>query len=182
MSLLVGSQYVGRKNVQVDDAGRLGEEFQLPDISRSPNRFDQVLSGMQVTARLVKFADGGSGTLAAKDPVFFAVNKYGTEVGAKSTEDGIVDGIVDPFLGSTTISPGDTFLLFTRGPCNVVVDGAVATTHVKAAGSGKFVDAAFGGASYAKDVDSRVARLLEDASAAADGDTVRVYLNCGAHG
>lgn len=180
MSTLISSQYIGRKNIQVADTSRLGEIFQFPDISRAANRADTILSGMLVTAMLVQYDTAGSGNLAAKNAVTFKANKYGTIVGAKTSADGAVDGVVDPFL-TEAIEPGDVFLLFIGGPCSIVVDGAVATQWVKSAGSGKFVDAAFAGASYAKDVDSRVARLLEDASASSDGDTVRAFLNCRAH-
>lgn len=173
------SQYLGRKNILTDD--HLGEILEFEDVSANVPGGQKVNSSMKVKAQVVQFDSGGSGTLAAKDPVYFKIYKYGTIVGAKSAADGPVDGVVDPHL-TETISPGDNFLLFFEGPCPIVVDGAVATTHVKAAGSGKFVDAAFAGASYAKDVDSRAARLLEDASSSSDGDTVRAYLNCRQHG
>lgn len=176
---LSSSQYMGRKNILTAD--HLGELVELEDVSSNVPGGQKVNSSMKVLARVVQFDTAGSGTLAAKDPVLFKIYKYGTIVGAKSVLDGPVDGVVDPHL-TTTISPGDIFLLFVEGPCPIVVDGAVATTHVKAAGTGKFVDAAFSGAAYAKDVDSRVARLLEDASDSSDGDTVRAYLNCQQHG
>ncbi len=70
-----------------------------------------------------------------------------------------------------TISNGDTFLLFTKGPCEVTVDGAVAGPFVAGAGSAKAKTATLVTA-------GRFGRTLEDGTGKADGNTMRVYLLC----
>lgn len=59
-------------------------------------------------------------------------------VGAFSTSSTLSDGIVDPNL-SGNLSSGDTFLLFRKGPMNIIASGAIsAGAGFKPDNSGKF--------------------------------------------
>lgn len=58
-------------------------------------------------------------------------------VGAFSTSSTLCDGIVDPNL-SSSLSSGDTFLLFRKGPMNIIASGAIsAGAGFKADNAGK---------------------------------------------
>jgi hypothetical protein len=77
-------------------------------------------------------------TAPAGKQLSFTVASLGTIVHAITGSGEIGDGICDPDL-TGNIAIGDTFLLFRKGPMNIVASGAItAGDRLKSAAAGKF--------------------------------------------
>lgn len=136
----MGAQFLldtalGKKNAVKVTSGKLGETGYVRDITMSANAVVEN-SGMMVEVMLVQASAGL--TAPAGLGVKFDTAEYGRKVGAFSGAGEICHGIVDPNI-TGNISSGDTFLIFRKGPMNIISSAAIAAgAGVKSAASGKF--------------------------------------------
>jgi len=131
-------QYRGQKNVVQSAAFKWGETGHVLDRTKTGNN-EYVNSGMLVEVMIVK--SDAVLTAPAGKQLSFTVASLGTIVHAITASAEIGDGICDPDL-SGDIAVGDTFLLFRKGPMNIVAQAAItAGDRVKSATGGKFATA-----------------------------------------
>lgn len=153
-------QVRGRKNIVQSGNFKLGETGFVEDRTKSgANVYTN--SGNLVEVMVVK-ATAGLTSPAGKGVVFDSGN-LGIGVGAFSSTK--CDGIVDPDL-TGNLSTGDTFLLFRKGPMNIIASGAIsANAAFKPDTGGKFQ------AATTESVPVRCGRA--NAAATTDGDVIR---------
>ena len=164
---MIIDQVRGRKNIVQSGNFKLGETGFVYDRTRSgANIFTN--SGNLVEVMIVK-ATAALSSPAGKG-VRFSSGNLGIGVGAFSTAAGLIcDGIVDPDLVGN-LADGDTFLLFRKGPMNVIASGAItADAPIKPANDGKF------GPATTESVPNRVGRA--NVLASADGDIIRAWVD-----
>ena len=131
-------QYRGQKNVVQSAAFKWGETGHILDRSRSGNN-EYILSGLLVEVRVVK-ADAAM-TAPAGKCITCTTASLGQIATAITGSGEIADGICDPDL-SGDLAIGDTFLLFVKGPMNVIASAAIsANARLKTAAAGKVVTA-----------------------------------------
>ncbi len=161
MNIMQADQLRGQKNIIASRTGKLGELVWLSDKAEAGVGPSSNQSGLFIEALIVK----SSGTLsspAGKGAKFTAAG-YGTIVGSFSGSGEICDGIIDPEL-TGDLAADDTFLLFRRGPMNIISSASIVVGPVKTAASGKFV------AATTEEAPTRCGRLLV---AATDADQAR---------
>lgn len=152
-------QYRGQKNVIQNVTSRLGETGTVYDRTRSGQN-EYLNSGMLIEVQIVR----ASATIVAPAGkcLSYKTGSLGTLVDVITGSGEIADGICDHDLVGDLAS-GDTFLLFRKGPMNVIASDAIsADARLKTAAAGKVVTAA-----TEMTPDSR-GRIM--VSAAADGD------------
>ncbi len=166
-ALFILDQYRGRKNiVGSDNNEKLGEHGYVKDVTRSGSNIYSN-SGMLVEVMIVK-ATASLSSPAGKGVVFES-GGLGKTVAAFSTSGGKCDGIVDPDL-TGNLSSGDTFLIFRKGPMNIIASGAIsANAPFKPDTGGKFQ------AATTENVPTRCGRV--NAAATNDGDIIRALVD-----
>lgn len=163
---LQADQLRGRTNIVVTRDGKLGETVFLNDRNDPGIGPESMQSGMHIEALIVK-ATASLSSPAGKGAKFSAAG-YGTLVDSFSASGEICDGIIDPEI-SGNLASGDTFLLFRKGPMDIISSASIVVGPVKTANSGKFV------AATTEDAPTRCGRLLV---AATDADqSRRAYMN-----
>lgn len=164
---MIIDQVRGRKNVVQSGNFKLGETGFVFDRTKSGQNV-YMNSGNLVEVMIVQ-ATSALSSPAGKG-VTFSSGNLGTGVGAFSTAAGLIcDGIVDPEL-SGNLAVGDTFLLFRKGPMNVIASAAItANAPIKPANDGKF------GPATTESVPNRVGRA--NAAASNDGDVIRALVD-----
>lgn len=124
----------GKKNIVSASNYKLGETGFVRDITRSGQNV-YVNSGNLIEVMIVKAT--AALTAPAGKCVVFDDAAQGMTVGALAATIG--DGIVDPDL-SGNIAIGDTFLIFRKGPMNVILGGTIAAgAGIKLTTGGIFV-------------------------------------------
>jgi hypothetical protein len=158
-------QYRGQKNVVPAKALKIGESGLIEDVTRSGGK-SYYNSGNLIEVMICK-ATASLSSPAGKGVVFDAHATVWGNVGAFSS--GVtVDGIVDPEL-TQDLASGDTFLVYRKGPMNIIAGGAIsADAGVKGTTGGKFVTAS-------EMAPTRRGRLM--VAAGADGDIRRAIMD-----
>lgn len=129
----------GRKNIVVTRDAKLGEQVLLTDRAAAGVGPEKNTSGLFIEALVVKATNAL--TAPAGLGVTFTAAGYGTLVDDFSTASGAdCHGIVDPDI-SGNISVGDTFLLFRKGPMNIISSASASVGPLKPANGGKFAAA-----------------------------------------
>lgn len=164
---MIIDQVRGRKNVVQSGNFKLGETGFVFDRTKTGQNV-YMNSGNLVEVMIVQCTSALSSPAGLG--VVFSSGNLGTGVGAFSTAAGLIcDGIVDPEL-SGNLAVGDTFLLFRKGPMNVVASAAItANAPIKPANGGKF------GPATTESVPNRVGRA--NVLASADGDIIRAWVD-----
>ena len=131
-------QYRGQKNVVPATALKIGESGVIEDVTRSAGK-SYYNSGNLVEVMICK-ATAALTSPAGKGVVFDNHASLFGNVGAFSSSIA-VDGIADPELVGN-IAIGDTFLVYRKGPMNIIAGAAIAAGDgVKGTTGGKFVTA-----------------------------------------
>lgn len=161
-------QYLGQKNIVAKGPNtgnfKIGEVGFVQDAYRSGHNIyyysGALVEVMICMATATLSSPAGKGVKFDEDAT--AVGK----VGAFSTSSTLCDGIVDPNL-SGSLASGDTFLVFRKGPMNIIASGAIsAGAGFKADNSGKFQTS----------TDSQPTRRGRvQVAASADGDSRRAW-------
>lgn len=160
-------QLRGRKNICVSDNYKLGETGFVQDRTVSGSNI-YLNSGMLVEVMIVKST--GALTSPAGKGVVFDHATQGQTISGFSVDGGNSDGIVDPDL-TGNLAAGDTFLLFRKGPMQIIASAAIsAGAGVKAEDDGKFQT---DGGSASQPV--RRGRLM--VAATADGQSRRAMMD-----
>lgn len=125
----------GKKNFVKVSGLKLGETGFVADTTKTGTMVIYN-SGMLIEVMVVQ-ASGALSSPAGLGVKFDAA-EYGEKVSAFSGASDICDGIVDPDL-TGNLASGDTFLLFRKGPFNIISSGSIsAGAPIKPAASGKF--------------------------------------------
>lgn len=117
----------------------LGAEQLFTDNLTSATSVQTINSGNKIVAKIVKNASGG--TLVPGSVVKWS--DPGRTVGAVAGANEIGGGVVDPTLTSN-VADGEKFLLFVKGPVQVLSSAAIsAGASVRTASSGKSVTSSY---------------------------------------
>ena len=158
-------QYRGQKNVVTGAALKVGETGFIEDVTRTAGK-SYYNSGNLIEVMICK-ATAALSAPAGKGVVFDNHATVWGNVGAFSS-DITVDGIADPEL-TGNLAVGDTFLVYRKGPMNIIAGGAItAGAGVKGTTGGKFVTAS-------EMAPTRRGRLM--VTAAADGNIRRAIMD-----
>jgi hypothetical protein len=131
-------QYRGQKNVVPATALKIGESGFIEDVTRSGGK-SYYNSGNLIEVMICK-ATATLSSAAGKGVVFDNHASAWGNVGAFSSTVA-VDGIVDPEL-TGNLASGDTFLVYRKGPMNIICGGSVtAGDGLKGTTGGKFITA-----------------------------------------
>jgi len=137
---------LGSVNVY-SDSRALGQLARFQDQDQTdPNAIIPV-TGVPIWAIYVMNDSGG--TLGSGLGVKFKSGYVGTRVGGLSGADEVADGIVDPFIGSSsssTVANGDYFWMIIQGPIDIEIGsgGVSANDAIKTIASGKFATGTYG--------------------------------------
>lgn len=113
-----------------------GTTITVVNVSTTDKSVPQVTGNLQTTYRLVKNESGG--TLASKLCCDWTSAKWGTSVAGLAGTSDQVAGVVDQYLGSTTVADDAYFFLAQKGPHLVTASAAITSLALLApAASGK---------------------------------------------
>ena len=158
-------QYRVQKTIVTGAALKVGETGYIEDVTRSRG-CSSYNSGNMVEVMICK-ATAALTAPAGKGVVFDNHATAWGNVGAFSSGV-VVDGIADPEL-TGNLAIGDTFLVYRKGPMNIIAGGAItAGDGVKGTTGGKFVTAT-------EMAPTRRGRLM--VAAAADGNIRRAVMD-----
>ena len=159
-------QLRGQKNIVAKGPNsgnfKIGEVGHIADTTRTSGK-EYYNSGALIEV-MICIASASLSSPAGKGIVFDNHASTVGSVGAFSASAGNCDGIVDPEL-TGNLASGDTFLVFRKGPMNIIASGAItAGAGFKADNSGKFQTAT-------EMAPTRRGRVM--VAAGADGDSRR---------
>lgn len=154
------------------DSRALGQLARFQDRDQSDPNAPIPVSGVPIWAIYV-MNDSGS-TLGSGLGVKFKSGYVGLRVGGLSGANEVADGVVDPFLGSsssTTVANGSYFWMIIQGPIDVEIGAGdiAANDPVQTLASGKF-----GTGAYGTNPAGNSGRAVE---AAASGARARIFFN-----